>query len=187
MKRLLLALAAATSLAAVIPAVADAAPWQPVNQRQANLEQRIDQGVRNGSLTRREAIQLRAEFNGIANLESQYRMSRPGLTAAERADLDRRFDVLSAKIAFNRHDNQDRGSWQNINQRQANLDRRIDQGIRRGELSRREAIQLRVEFRRIVQLEAQYRASRPGLTARERADLDRRFDLLSARIAVARH
>ena len=31
------------------------------------------------------------------------------------------------------------GSWQSINARQANLDRRIDQGVRTGQLSRREA------------------------------------------------
>ena len=37
------------------------------------------------------------------------------------------------------------GSWQSINARQANLDRRIDQGVRNGQLSRREATRLRGE------------------------------------------
>ncbi len=75
----------------------------------------------------------------------------------------------------------DRG-WQSINQRQAQLDRRIDQAVRYGSISRREAQGLREEFRRIARLEAQYR--RGGLSRWERQDLDRRFDRLSARIRM---
>ncbi len=74
----------------------------------------------------------------------------------------------------------DRGGWMNINQRQAQLDRRIDEGVRRGEINRREAWRLRSEFRQIAQLEARYRAN--GLSNWERADLDRRFDRLAAQI-----
>lgn len=72
------------------------------------------------------------------------------------------------------------GQWQNINQRQAQLDRRIDQGVRAGQLNRTEATRARTEFRNIARLEARYRSN--GLTPRERADLDRRFDVLAARI-----
>jgi hypothetical protein len=72
------------------------------------------------------------------------------------------------------------GAWMNINQRQAQLDRRIDQGLRRGELTRREAMRLRNEFHQIARMEARYRAD--GLSPRERADLDRRFDRLAAQI-----
>lgn len=77
------------------------------------------------------------------------------------------------------------GAWMNINQRQAQLDRRIDQGLRRGDLTRVEAQRLRNEFRQIARLEYRYRAN--GLTLRERADLDRRFDRLAARIRWERH
>lgn len=72
--------------------------------------------------------------------------------------------------------------WQSINQRQRELDRRIDLGVRTGRISRREAAALRTEFRRIARLEQTYR--RGGLTIRERAELDRQFDRLSARIRV---
>lgn len=80
--------------------------WQSINQRQANLDRRIDQGVRNGQLSRREAVRLRAEFNQIARLEARYR--RGGLTQWERADLDRRFDRLSAQIRYERRDHDGR-------------------------------------------------------------------------------
>lgn len=58
--------------------------------------------MRNGQLSRREAVRLRSEFNQIVRLEASYR--RNGLTAWERADLDRRFDRLSAQIRMERRD-----------------------------------------------------------------------------------
>ena len=48
------------------------------------------------------AVRLRGEFNSLLRLEANYR--RGGLTAWERADLDRRFDRLSAQIRYERGD-----------------------------------------------------------------------------------
>lgn len=79
--------------------------WRSINQRQAQLDRRIDMGVRNGALSRREAASLRAEFQGIARLENQYR--RGGLTRWERSDLDRRFDRLEQRIRVERRDRND--------------------------------------------------------------------------------
>jgi hypothetical protein len=172
------------TLAAVASALALAAPasaqvWQSINQRQANLESRIDAGVRNGSLTRPEAASLRSQFRGLAYLEARYRRSGGRLTIAERADLDRRFDNLSAQIRYQRHDHQSRG-WQPINARQRDLEMRINQGLRNGSLSRTEAYRLRLEFNTIARIEASYR--RNGLSAWERRDLDQRMDRLNARV-----
>jgi opacity protein-like surface antigen len=192
MKKLLACLASAAALAVAAPAAAQPA-WVGINQRQAQLDARIDAGVRDGSLTRAEATRLRAEFREIAALEGRYRASGGRLDASERADLDRRFDALSARIRVQRHDAQDRyggpggpGGWMSINQRQAQLDARIDAGVRDGTLSRGEAARLRAEFNQIAALEAQYRRTGGGLTNWERQDLDRRFDALSARIRQER-
>jgi hypothetical protein len=54
---LTLAAAAALSLGAAAPALADSYE-QIVNRRQANQEQRSDQGIRSGELNRREAARL---------------------------------------------------------------------------------------------------------------------------------
>ncbi|MET0336641.1 MAG: hypothetical protein ABW063_02660, partial [Caulobacter sp.] len=72
------------------------------NQRQANIDRRIDQGVRSGQLTRNEAFRLRAEFRDLNRLEDRYR--RNGLNNWERADLDRRFDRLAATVRYERRD-----------------------------------------------------------------------------------
>lgn len=183
MKKFLALAVAAGALAVAAPASAQT--WQNINQRQANLDRRIDVGVRNGDLTRNEAVRLRAEFNDIVRLEARYRSSY-GLSNAERADLDRRFDSLSARVRFERNDRQDRGNnWVPINQRQRQLDARIDAGIRDRTLSRQEAWALRAEFQQIVRLEANYR--RNGLDARERTLLDRRMDRLGAMVQAERN
>ena len=179
MNKFLAMAVAASALAVAAPASAQS--WQSINQRQANLDHRIDVGVRNGSLTRNEAMRLRAEFRDLARLEARYRASR-GLSNAERRDLDRRFDLLSQRIRYERHDRQDRDRWVPINQRQRQLDARIDAGIRSGRINRNEAYTLRAEFNEIARIEARYR--RNGLSNNERRDLDRRFDRLSALITA---
>lgn len=80
--------------------------WRSINQRQAQLDQRIDRSLRNGAISRREANGLRNEFRAIARLENHYR--RGGLTRWERADLDRRFDGLQARIRMERRDRDNR-------------------------------------------------------------------------------
>jgi hypothetical protein len=78
------------------------AGYVSIDQRMAQLDRRIDRGVRDGSLSRREAYRLRSEFQQIARLQARYRAD--GLNGWERADLDRRFDILSNEIRAERHD-----------------------------------------------------------------------------------
>jgi len=111
MKTLIAALAAVTTVTAVAaPAIASAQParWHHddgaynLNQRQDELNRRIEWGVRSGALDRREAADLRQDAREIARLEARYRIN--GLNPRERADLDRRFDRLDAQIARQTHD-----------------------------------------------------------------------------------
>jgi hypothetical protein len=199
MRRFNLALVATTALTLGATAAA-AQGWMPINSRQEALDRRIDTGVRNGDLTRAEAVTLRNEFNAIANLETRYRAN--GLSQWERADLDARFDRLSSRIRFERTDNDqrgwrdqrdwyggrdwtdNRGRWVNIEQRKIQLDNRIEQGVRSGQLTASEAARLRAEFDAIARVEYRYR--RNGLNPRERADLDQRFDALAQQIRFER-
>jgi hypothetical protein len=118
MKKFTLMLVGLGIAAAALPATAIAAPaphfasyqagWQNINARQARLDARINQGIRSGALSRAEATRLRSEFRALARLEARYRATRPGLTSAERRDLDRRFDALSARMRSEKHDRQGR-------------------------------------------------------------------------------
>jgi len=120
MKKFTLMLAGLGIAAAAIPATAIAAApqpgyasfqggaWQNINARQNRIESRINQGIRSGALTRSEAVRLRAQFREISRLEARYRATRPGLTVAERRDLDRRFDSLERSIRVQKNDRDDR-------------------------------------------------------------------------------
>ena len=79
---------------------------------------------------------------------------------------------------------QNHGGWQNISQRKYQLDQRIDVGERNRQLSRREATRLRNELNSLVRLERTY--MRGGLSVRERAELDRRYDRLSVQVRMER-
>ncbi len=106
MKMIAITAAALGLIAAATPVAASAqAGWRPIAQRQATLERRIDQGVRNGSLNRPEARRIQAELRQLDRLEGQYRRSN-GLSANERRDLDRRYDALSQRVRFEKHDRQ---------------------------------------------------------------------------------
>ena len=80
--------------------------WQSIAQRKYQLDRRIDVGLRNGSLSRREAGRLGAELNALVRLERSY--MRGGLTRWERSDLDRRYDRLAVQIRIERRDRDNR-------------------------------------------------------------------------------
>ena len=72
----------------------------------------------------------------------------------------------------------------NIHHRFQQLEQRIERGVQRGALDRREAVRLRQDFRMLVRLDSQYR--RDGLNRWEHQDLSRRVDALQARIRFER-
>ena len=80
---------------------------------------------------------------------------------------------------------QNYNGWNAISQRKHNLDRRIDQGVRTRQLSHREASRLKDELNSLVRLERSY--MRDGLNRRERNELDRRYDTLSAKVRYERN
>lgn len=94
--------AAAAGLLAALPQAASAQAWQSINARQANQFARIQQGVRSGALTPREAANLKSQFYALNRLEQRYRAG--GLNTWERNDLTRRFNDLSRRIFINKHD-----------------------------------------------------------------------------------
>ena len=105
MKKILLSIAAVSAIAAAaVPALASAQSYARGygGDRVARLDQRIDVGIRSGGLTRGEAWRLKGDLRETARLEARYR--RGGLNGWERADLDRRFDRISAQIRYERHD-----------------------------------------------------------------------------------
>lgn len=78
---------------------------QNIDQRQANQEQRIQQGVQSGQLTPEEAAKLRKGEDRIAKREAKLR-SDGQLTPNERKQLNHQLDVQSKKIKREKSDKQ---------------------------------------------------------------------------------
>jgi len=76
--------------------------WQAFAQRKYQLDRRIDRGLRDGSLSRREGRRLQNELNAVVRLEYGYQ--RGGLNGWERNDLDRRYDRLARQVREERRD-----------------------------------------------------------------------------------
>lgn len=96
------AAAAATLTIAAAPAFADR-----IDARQNRQADRIEQGLRDGSLTRNEAARLRAEQGRIAEMERH--AERDGrISAAERARIEAAQRAASRNIYSERHDFENR-------------------------------------------------------------------------------
>lgn len=80
--------------------------WQSIINRKYQLDHGINVGLRNGSLSRREASRLSAELNSLVRLERSY--MHGGLTRWERINLDRRYDRLAVQVRRERLDRDDR-------------------------------------------------------------------------------
>ena len=97
MKRLITAAIAASALTVAVPAMAQSY----LDNRASELDQRIDTGVADGSLTSGEASVLRARLHDVERLQDRYQDD--GMTGWQQRALDRRYDDLSAQIYSMRH------------------------------------------------------------------------------------
>lgn len=110
MKKFLLSMAAVAALgAAASPAAAqvydrygDHGRYDQIG-RGDNLERRIDRSLRTGQISPREAYRLRADVRDVQRLEWRY--ARDGrMSGWERADLDRRYDMVRMRLRHERND-----------------------------------------------------------------------------------
>jgi Spy/CpxP family protein refolding chaperone len=79
-----------------------------INKRQQHQQQRIAQGIENGSLTARETARLERQEARINALEAKDRRSGGGLNLQERSELNRLLNSESHRIYGQKHDNQPR-------------------------------------------------------------------------------
>lgn len=77
-------------------------------RRQVNQQQRINQGVRSGELTRAEAARLQRQKADLHRQIARDRADGRGLAPAERARIDAQQDALNRRIARQKHDKQSR-------------------------------------------------------------------------------
>ena len=107
MNRTLTALAAAVLSLSAFAAGAAGTETPRVDQRQARQEQRIDQGIASGTLTKPEARRMNRQQNRIDRAENQAKADGV-VTAQERKTLTKAQNRSSRHIYRQKHDAQQR-------------------------------------------------------------------------------
>lgn len=97
MKKIAITLAVLASVSAAAPA---AAQYRGANldNRIEQLQDRIQDGVRRGTITRNEAVPLRNRLRQLTRLERRY--GRDGFSRWERNDLQQRIQNLRQQIRY---------------------------------------------------------------------------------------
>jgi hypothetical protein len=181
-----------TAALAAMPFATLAQDAASIVDRNGDQQRRIEQGLRTGDLSVQEAARLEREAARVNQIES--RALRDGtLTDAERARIDRAQDHLGRDIARERHD-AERGDPNSPSSRrmQADVQRniyqqeRIEQGLRSGQLTNREAARLEHGQARIYGMEA--RAAADGhVSGHEQRRIQQAENVQSRRIYQERH
>ena len=101
MKPIMLLIAAAFAL----PAAAQTQSTPRIDQRQQNQERRIEQGVKSGSLTEKEAARLEKGQQRVQKMENKA-MADGKVTKKERRRIEKAQDRESRRIYREKHDKQ---------------------------------------------------------------------------------
>jgi len=161
-----------------------------VQQRKQNQQERIDNGISNGSLTAGETAGLEKKESQINQEERDMKaMDNGHLTAADRAALRQQQDQVSKQIYQDKHNaaTQYDGS-QKPGQRSENQQDRIANGLKSGQLTAGEASHLESQEAAINQEKRADRAANDGkLTAQEKAQINRQQNHLSKQIYKDKH
>ena len=155
---------------------------RPFAQRRAQLESRIDTAIRDGSLSRYEADQMRREYDDIVRVEAQY-SADGNVSTQQRADLRARYRALVQRVDGQGYAGADDSRWPPLATRNADFDQAVNDGLRARRLTQSQATQLRNDWRALAQTEAYYQ--RGGLDAREQTDLWARYNAIDRRLGGA--
>lgn len=116
-----------------LAAAAWAGPPDQIRGRIDNLQQRIDEGVKSGTLTGQETKRVQNQLNSIRKgFDSAV---QNGLSDREAKHFNQRLDTLSKDIYKDKHDREDTRSAGQIDHRISELQKRIDAGSRSGSLT----------------------------------------------------
>jgi hypothetical protein len=99
--------AAAVLALSAVAASAAGTDTPRIDQRQANQEQRIDQGIASGELTKREAHRMNRQQNGVNRAEDRAKADGV-VTAQEKKRLTKAQNATSKRIYRQKHDAQQR-------------------------------------------------------------------------------
>ena len=161
-------------------------------QRDVNQQQRIEQGLKSGELTTKEAAKLEQGEAHVDRMESQA-LKNGKLSPEEKARIQRAQNAESKEIhalktngATGNPDSRSSERMQKDVQRDINQEKRIDQGVKSGALTNKEAGRLEQGQARVDRKEAQAGAN-GHVGAREQASIQHTENVQSKRIFNKKH
>jgi len=160
-----------------------------INQRKDNQQQRIGNGVENGSLTAGETRSLERQESSVNKEENQMRKLDNGkLTKADRAALNQQQNHVSKEIYQDKHNAAVQNYKGEVGQRQSNQQERIGQGIKSGQFTARESAHLENQQAHLNKEVRNDRAANGGkLTAAERKQVNHQENKTSKAIYKEKH
>lgn len=150
---------------------------QPLRTNQLQFSSQVDANVRSGKTPSSAATKMKADYDALVRLETQY-AGDGRFSADERADLNSRYSSLLQSLDATSTTAADTNS---VAQGRAEFDTRVNTAVAARRLTRTQATQIRNDYQALIQLEARYLAD-GTINATERADLDTRLDALDARL-----
>jgi hypothetical protein len=163
---------------------------QTIEQRKDNQQERIGNGVENGSLTAGEAGRLETREK---NLNTEERAMRAGdngkLTAADKAKLNRQQNRLSNAIYRDKHNGINQPPVNSeVNARDRMQQERIGQGIKSGSLTASEAANLEHKEAALNREQRAMRATNGGkLSPGQKAVVNQQQNTMSRQIYNKKH
>ncbi len=162
------------------PALAQNTNTPAIDRAQQAISARIQQGMASGHITPYEARELLRRDRDIEIRENRFRADG-SVTPQERQQLRGELEALAAEVERmmnNSEFNARPGMTPGIDNRQANLSQRIDEGIRSGRISQREAYRLQRRERDIARHEVSFKSD-GVVTQQERRQLRDEINQLS--------
>jgi len=95
-----------TTALVVVALTAPAALSQRVENRKDRQEARVEAGKKTGELNKKEAARIKARQRGLNKQIREDRKDGGGLTAVERAKIEKRQDNISGDLYKQKHDAQ---------------------------------------------------------------------------------
>jgi hypothetical protein len=162
------------------PAMAQGTNTPAIDRAQQAISARIQQGLASGHITPSEARELYRRDREIDMRESRFK-ANGNVTPQERQQLRADLDGLSAEVErmiANRNVVAQPGNTSGIDHREFNIGQRIEEGVRSGRITQREARRLHSRERDIARHEARFK--RDGVvTPQERRQLQNELTRLS--------
>ena len=161
-------------------------------QRDINQDQRIEQGLKSGALSTKEAATLEREESRVDQMQSKA-LKDGKLTPAEQAKLNQAQNKVSSDIYADKHNgvtgNPQSASSQRMQadvQRNINQQQRIENGVQNGSLTNRETAKLERGQARVAKAEANAGAN-GHVSGNEQAHVQRMENHQSKKIYHEKH